>query len=65
MVTPTIAKTTFREVLFSPLYIVISLVGITAVILLGLIPYFTLILSDEDGLCEHFSYELFFLLTGI
>ena len=47
MVTPTIAKTTFREVLFSPLYIVISLVGITAVILLGLIPYFTLVLSDD------------------
>ena len=47
MVTTTIAKASFREVLFSPLFIVLSLVGIVAVVLLGFIPYFTLILSDD------------------
>ena len=47
MVTTTIAKNTFREVMFSPLFLILSLVGIVAVILLGFIPYFTLILSDD------------------
>ena len=47
MTTITIAKNTFWEVLKSPLFVVLGIVGIVAVVLLGMIPYFTLVLSDD------------------
>ncbi|NIA07568.1 MAG: ABC transporter permease subunit [Actinobacteria bacterium] len=47
MTTITIAKNTFWEVLKSPLFVVLAIVGMVAVLLLGMIPYFTLVLEDD------------------
>ena len=47
MTTTAIAKNTFFEVITSPLFVVLTLVGLVAVLLLGFIPYFTLILRDD------------------
>ena len=47
MTTTTIARTTFWEVINSPLFVVLALVGIVAVVILGVIPYFTLVLVDD------------------
>ena len=47
MTTIAIAKNTFWEVLKSPLFVVLGIVGIVAVVLLGMIPYFTLVLEDD------------------
>ena len=47
MITTTIARNTFREVFKSPLFLVLAVVGIVAVVLLGIIPYFTIVLEDD------------------
>ena len=47
MTTTTIARTTFWEVISSPLFVILALVGIVAVVILGIIPYFTLVLADD------------------
>lgn len=47
MTTTTIAKNTFLEVITSPLFVILTLVGLVAVLLLGVIPYFTLVLEDD------------------
>ncbi len=47
MTTTTIARNTFLEIITSPLLVILALLGLVAVVLLGLIPYFTLVLEDD------------------
>ncbi len=47
MTTTTIARNTFLEIITSPLLVILALLGLVAVVLLGIIPYFTLVLEDD------------------
>ena len=47
MVTTTIAKNTFLEIITSPLLVILAVLGLVAVVILGIIPYFTLVLEDD------------------
>ena len=58
MTTVAIAKNTFWEVLKSPLFVVLAIVGIVAVFLLGMIPYFTLVLEDDVKMFKDVSTSM-------
>ena len=47
MTTTTIARNTFLEIITSPLLVILVLLGLVAVVILGVIPYFTLVLEDD------------------
>jgi len=47
MITATIARNTFREIITSPLLVILTVVGLLSVLLLGMIPYFTMVLEDD------------------
>lgn len=47
MITTTIAKNTFLEIITSPLLVILVVLGLVAVVILGIIPYFTLVLEDD------------------
>jgi len=47
MTTTTIARNTFLEIITSPLLMILVLLGLVSVVILGNIPYFTLVLEDD------------------
>ncbi len=47
MTTTIIARNTFLEIITSPLLVILALLGLVAVVLLGIIPYFTMVLEDD------------------
>jgi len=47
MITATIAGNTFREIITSPLLVILAVVGLLSVLILGMIPYFTMVLEDD------------------